>query len=57
MMQFELFEEKDNFPTIWKHVNRSGSDYATQLAAFQQVANSNNKFQQQYRENLRFFGS
>ena len=41
MMQFELFEEKDNLPTIWKHVNRSGSDNATQLVAFQQVAPSN----------------
>ena len=41
MMQFKLFKEKDNFPTIWKHVNRSGSDYATQLVGFQQVAPSN----------------
>ena len=41
MMQFELFEGKDNFPTIVKYVGRGGSDYATQLVAFQQVAPSN----------------
>ena len=41
IMQFELFEEKDNFPTIVKYVGRGGSDYATQLVAFQQVAPSN----------------
>ena len=42
-MQFELFEGKDNFPTIVKYVGRGGlcSDYATQLVAFQQVAPSN----------------
>ena len=43
MMQLELFEGKDNFPTIVKYVGRGGlcSDYATQLVAFQQVAPSN----------------
>ena len=41
IMQFELFEGKDNFPTIVKYVGRDGSDYATQLVAFQQVAPSN----------------
>ena len=41
MMQFELFEGKDNFPTIVKYVGRGGSDYATELVAFQQVAPSN----------------
>ena len=41
MMQFELFEGKDNFPTIVKYVGRGGSDYATELVAFQQVVPSN----------------
>ena len=41
MMQFELFEGKDNFPTIVKYVGRGGSDYTTELVAFQQVAPSN----------------